>query len=293
MTMLARRRMMTPRAIRPRTTPVAGILVVAMFMLTRRAVMAARPIHLRIAVPTPRITRTICRHGKHQRQGDAHGKNQIPHSYASIPRTSFARPPPRRRKKRVACLHIDVLFEARPSALGKQRIKDTPRGYHVAHLTYPAFLEDWSFSNKAKYARLRTCLGPFGTPRPLSSPGRDAPVTYEVLPFPRDATSRRVYELGRWLTPVPSTEVKDQNRVERRMGDCARSPPKNVIILPHSACDGQWANGHNELLSPHHGVSIPALPRPIDEHHVHTEPKVLAELRRFPQEDHHTVQWSS
>ena len=54
----------------------------------------------------------------------------------------FSRRPPCADKRKVACLHIDVLFEARPSALGKQRIKDTPREYHVAHLTYPAFLED-------------------------------------------------------------------------------------------------------------------------------------------------------
>ena len=31
---------------------------------------------------------------------------------------------------------------------------------HATHLTYSAFLEDWSFSNKAKYARLRTPRGP-------------------------------------------------------------------------------------------------------------------------------------
>ena len=61
----------------------------------------------------------------------------------------------------------------------------------------------------------------------------------EVLPFPGDATSRRVYELERWLTPVPSTEVKDQIHRVRIVGDLAQPPPKNDIILPHLACGGQ------------------------------------------------------
>ena len=42
---------------------------------------------------------------------------------------------------------------------------------HATHLTYSAFLEDWSFSNKAKYARMRTPRGPRrasdGSPRVL------------------------------------------------------------------------------------------------------------------------------
>ena len=85
-------------------------------------------------------------------------------------------------------------------------------------------------------------LGPFGIPRLLSSPGRDAPVACEVLPVSGDATSRRVHELGRWLTPMPSTEVKDQIRAGRIVGDLAQPPPKNDIILPHLACDGQEGN---------------------------------------------------
>ena len=41
----------------------------------------------------------------------------------------------------------------------------------------------------------------------------------EVLPVSGDATSGRVYESERWLTPVPSTEVKDQIRRVRIVGD--------------------------------------------------------------------------
>ena len=55
---------------------------------------------------------------------------------------------------------IHVLLEARPSAHNQTRTEDTPRGiHHVTHLTYPAqLLKFWSFSSKAKYARLRTLL---------------------------------------------------------------------------------------------------------------------------------------
>ena len=49
-----------------------------------------------------------------------------------------------------------VLLEARPSALNKHGIEDTPRDDHATRLTYSARSEDWSFSSKAKYARLRT-----------------------------------------------------------------------------------------------------------------------------------------
>lgn len=80
MTVLARWRMVTPRAIGPRTTPVAGILVVTMFMLARGTVMATGTVHLRVAVPTPRILgpgkNSACRSGQH----NGHDDQTLPHS---------------------------------------------------------------------------------------------------------------------------------------------------------------------------------------------------------------------
>ena len=79
-------------------------------------------------------------------------------------------------------------------------------------------------------------LGPFGIPRLLSSPGRDAPVACEVLPVSGDATSRRVHELGRWLTPVPSTEVKDQSAQSGGWGIVHSLPRKHH----YSTTVGVW-----------------------------------------------------
>ena len=64
-----------------------------------------------------------------------------------------------------------VLLEARPSALNKHGIEDTPRDDHATRLTYSARSEDWSFSSKAKYARLRTPRGPRMGFRESSSTG--------------------------------------------------------------------------------------------------------------------------
>ena len=60
--------------------------------------------------------------------------------------------------------------------------------------------------------------------------GARRPGSGEVLPVSGDATSRRVHELGRWLTPVPSTEVKDQIRRVRIVEDLARPPPKTPLF---------------------------------------------------------------
>ena len=94
---------------------------------------------------------------RHKTQLFVHHSDCLPYLCAHIIK---AQPPGA--EKGTACLHIDVLCEAPPSALGKQRIKDTPRGiHHATHLTYPAFLEILGgFSHKAKYARLRTPRGP-------------------------------------------------------------------------------------------------------------------------------------
>ena len=60
-------------------------------------------------------------------------------------------------QKNAACLQFNVLREARPSAFKETRISDTPRDYtrsasHISGL----LIENWRFSRKAKYARLRT-----------------------------------------------------------------------------------------------------------------------------------------
>ena len=61
----------------------------------------------------------------------------------SAPRVPTCKETARKRKRGVP-FKIHVLVEARPSALNKTRIEDTPRVItHVAHLTYPAlFIED-------------------------------------------------------------------------------------------------------------------------------------------------------
>ena len=46
------------------------------------------------------------------------------------------------------------------------------------------------------------------------------------------------HPLGRWLTPVPSTEVKDRNRHLRTRG-CTSSPCRNNTIIPQTEAMGQ------------------------------------------------------
>lgn len=47
--------------------------------------------------------------------------------------------------------------------------------------------------------------------------------------------------------------LKLDMEMRRTVGDYAQTPPKNVIILPQSVCDGQWAIP----LHASHGVTGP------------------------------------
>ena len=79
----------------------------------------------------------------------------------SFLRTHLTKAQPPGAEKGTACLHINVLREARPSTLRKHGIKDTPREHtRDASYIFGSLFKVGRFSHKAKYARLRTPRGP-------------------------------------------------------------------------------------------------------------------------------------
>lgn len=121
---------------------------------------------------------------------------------------------------------------------------------HVAHLTYSAFCGEIGDFLIKPNTQVAYVPGSFWDSQTPQFAGTRRLGSGEVLPFPGDATSRRVHELGRWLTPVPSTEVKDQIRTERRVGDLARSPPKTTLFYHTWRVAGNDQTGRRTPFTP-------------------------------------------
>jgi len=102
--------------------------------------------------------------------------------------------------------------------LRKHRIEDTPREYHAAHLTYPAFVEDLvDFQAKPNTQDSVRCRVLLGLPAPHSNAMR-TPRLREVLPQSREAPwpvartdATRLYERSchppRYSSHVPTMRL--------------------------------------------------------------------------------------
>ena len=135
-------------------------------------------------------------------------------------------------EKRVACFRIHVLLEASPNARYKTRMESTPRGYHVTHShTSLCILSIGDFQVKLSTQVAYVPGSRSGVP--------DASLRLRFYTRPERGSARRIsmrethaHPLGRWLTPVPSTEVKDRNLNLRARGD-AQVPLIETTPLYH------------------------------------------------------------
>ena len=160
-----------------------------------------------------------------------------------------------------------VLIEARPSALGKHRIEDTPRGtHHAARPTYSAFLEDLvDFRLKPN---TQDCVRLAGFGRVSASP----PPPAQVRPTSK-VPSLNLQNQVRPDSGGPSTDgrrhvpvglYKEQSGLSTALGE-AHPVQQNQHGLYHSRCTPY---NPTNVRSDGGGQGLPAEVRQR-QHHVH------------------------